>query len=232
MTEKKELTLRQYDIAAPDQMAAMADVLKSHVIKHGLFTPIADKNYVHVEGWQFAGGLLGTYPRISGIENLSAGTEKKWMARAEIVRMKDGVVIGFGAALCSNLETKKRSFDEYAVLSMAQTRAIGKAYRNSIGWVMKLAGYESTPAEEMVKPHLTYSEGFVDEDPTPEEIDTAFGKAKQVIKSAKTATRLGEIRKHVVDYPQGTGKDKLTNQQKIKLYGLIESRKASFGKGN
>ena len=34
---------------------------------------------------------------------------------------------------------------------MAQTRAIGKAYRNVIGWVMKLAGYEATPSEEMAK---------------------------------------------------------------------------------
>jgi len=34
---------------------------------------------------------------------------------------------------------------------MAQTRAIGKAYRNVIGWVIKLAGYEGTPSEEMVK---------------------------------------------------------------------------------
>ena len=219
MTEKKELTLRQYDIAAPDQMAAMADVLKSHVIKHGLFTPIADKNYVHVEGWQFAGGLLGTYPRISGIENLSAGTEKKWMARAEIVRMKDGVVIGFGAALCSNLETKKRSFDEYAVLSMAQTRAIGKAYRNSIGWVMKLAGYESTPAEEMVKPHLTYSEGPVDEQPP-----TAYQSAVKVLNGIKTATGLATFRERVKDH------EELTKQEQIKLYELIEDRKKNLGK--
>ena len=34
---------------------------------------------------------------------------------------------------------------------MAQTRAIGKAYRNLLGWVMKLAGYETTPSEEMIK---------------------------------------------------------------------------------
>ena len=36
---------------------------------------------------------------------------------------------------------------------MAQTRAIGKAYRNIIGWVIKLSGYEPTPAEE-VKPGM------------------------------------------------------------------------------
>jgi hypothetical protein len=32
---------------------------------------------------------------------------------------------------------------------MATTRAKSKAYRNCLGWVMKLAGYSGTPAEEM-----------------------------------------------------------------------------------
>ena len=54
-----------------------------------------------------------------------------------------------GIALCSNKEKTKRYFDEYAILSMAQTRAIGKAYRNLLAWLMKAAGFEATPAEEM-----------------------------------------------------------------------------------
>jgi hypothetical protein len=32
---------------------------------------------------------------------------------------------------------------------MAQTRAIGKAYRNCLAWIIRAAGYEPTPAEEM-----------------------------------------------------------------------------------
>src|SRR6185369_14512327 len=43
----------------------------------------------------------------------------------------------------------KRRFDEYAIASMAQTRAIGKGFRNLLGWLMKAAGVEATPAEEM-----------------------------------------------------------------------------------
>ena len=35
------------------------------------------------------------------------------------------------------------------MMSMAQTRALGKAYRMALGWIMKMAGYEATPAEEM-----------------------------------------------------------------------------------
>ena len=52
-------------------------------------------------------------------------------------------------AICTNKEPGKTNFDEYAVASMAQTRAVGKAFRLKIGWLLKIAGYETTPAEEM-----------------------------------------------------------------------------------
>lgn len=67
----------------------------------------------------------------------------------KLVSIQTGKEIGFGAAICTNAETKKADFDEYAIASMAQTRAIGKAFRNLLGYVMNAAGYEATPAEEM-----------------------------------------------------------------------------------
>lgn len=140
-----------YDLSKPVQMVSMAQTLKKHVVDQKLYTPILGKNYVQVEGWEFAGGLLGLYPRVSAVENLSTEHEIKWKADVEIVRLADKEVVGRGFAVCSNKESKKKSFDEYAILSMAQTRAIGKSYRNIIGWVMKMAGYEATPSEEMAK---------------------------------------------------------------------------------
>lgn len=148
----KELTIRgNYNLAAPSQVAKMAKMLQVHIERNKLSSNIAGKNYTMVEGWQFAGGLLGYIPKITKVEDISKGTEKIWRADAEIIRMKDGMIMGTGSAICSKSEGKKSSFDEYAICSMAQTRAIGKAYRNCIGWVMKMAGYESTPGEEMMK---------------------------------------------------------------------------------
>jgi hypothetical protein len=126
-------------------MSEMAGALKNHIVKHKLYTDIKGKNYVHVEGWTFAGGLLGLHPKVTEIKEMGPN---KWMAKAEIINGA-GESLSIGYAICSKAESKKASFDEYAVLSMAQTRAIGKAYRNLIGWVMKMSGYESTPAEEM-----------------------------------------------------------------------------------
>lgn len=158
MSNEIAITNKKYELSKPLQMAKMATVLKRHVVAHGLFTEINKKNYVHVEGWQFAGGLMGTFPRVVRIENLSKDSEIKWLAEVEIVDSKTDKVISRGFAMCSKKETKKASFDEYAVLSMAQTRAIGKAYRNTLGWVMKLAGYEATPSEEMTRMGETRSE--------------------------------------------------------------------------
>lgn len=161
----KEITIKEnYSPTKIKDMTAMATVLKNHVVKHKLYTNIKGKNYAHVEGWQFAGGLMGLFPKVSKVENLSTDKELKWKADVEIVDMKTEKVMANGFALCSNKEAIKKNFDEYAVLSMAQTRAIGKAYRNLIGWVMKLAGYEGTPSEEMRKVDETVKEPVIQMD--------------------------------------------------------------------
>lgn len=152
----KEITvkttgIKHYDSEKIEDVIKMSVVLKNYVVKQGLFTNIKGKNYAHVEGWQFAGGMLGLSPKIISVEDLSNDKEKKWKATAELVLDSTGKVVGNGFALCSSAEATKKNFEEYAVLSMAQTRAIGKAYRNRVGWVMKLAGYEGTPSEEMRK---------------------------------------------------------------------------------
>ena len=157
-----------YNLNSPVQMAGMANVLKNYIIKNNLSVQIVGRDYVMVEGWQYAGGLLGTFPRIVEVKNLSTGQEIKWQAQAEIVNVKTGKVISTGFAICSKKESKKATFDEYAILSMAQTRAIGKAFRNVIGWVIKFAGYESTPSEEMVK---AGEDPVINNSPAPEKIN-------------------------------------------------------------
>lgn len=143
---EKETQIKLYDISRPEQVCEMANLLKYYVVKNNLYTEIVGKKFVMIEGWQFAGGLMGLYPKVSKVECLAPN---KWFAQADIIQRKDGSVVSSGFALCDKAEMRKKSFDEYALLSMAQTRAISKAYRNLIGWVMKLAGYEATLSEEM-----------------------------------------------------------------------------------
>jgi hypothetical protein len=100
--------------------------------------------------------MLGIRPVVKEIENLSDENTIRYRATVEL--FNDDKLVGAGVAICTNKEKGKTQFDEYAVLSMAQTRAVGKAYRLNIGWIMKLAGFETTPAEEMDSVDTTVSE--------------------------------------------------------------------------
>lgn len=150
MSKTSELTTKteSVNLMNPSDILDFATTLKKLIIENKLFTPIKGKNYVNVEGWQIAGAFMGIYPIVEKVEDLSDGTRYRY--RSEVtLRDKDNNIVGTGMAICTNREPGKTNFDEYAVASMAQTRAVGKAFRMKIGWLLKVAGYETTPAEEM-----------------------------------------------------------------------------------
>lgn len=138
-----------YELINKDSMLQLSNELSKLIKEKGLSSNIQGKQFVNVEGWQFAGASLGLMPIITDTKDLSNETTIKYMATCEVRNINTGNVVATGIALCSNAEKTKRYFDEYAILSMAQTRAIGKAYRNLLAWLMKAAGFEATPAEEM-----------------------------------------------------------------------------------
>ena len=144
-----QLTNPSYELINKDSMLKLSTELSQLIKEKGLSSNIQGKQFVNVEGWQFAGASLGLMPIITLTTDLSKDDEIKYMATCEVRNITTGQLVATGIALCSNKEKTKRFFDEYAILSMAQTRAIGKAYRNLLAWLMKAAGFEATPAEEM-----------------------------------------------------------------------------------
>lgn len=144
-----DLVKQSFDLAAPIEAIKVAESLQKFVKERNLTSNIKGKQYPLVEAWQFAGSQLGLYPYLIEIKDLSNEKEVKFLASVEIRRLTDHVPLSFGVAICSNKEASKRGFDEYAILSMAQTRAEGKAFRMLLAWLMKAAGFEATPAEEM-----------------------------------------------------------------------------------
>ena len=155
MQENNQLSKPVYDIVNKDSMLSLSNELSKLIIDKKLSSNIQGKQYVNVEGWMFAGASLGLMPIITETTDLTRrGTEPgqveiKYMAKCEVRNINTGQLVATGVAICSNFEHSKKRFDEYAILSMAQTRAIGKAYRNLLAWLMKAAGFEATPAEEM-----------------------------------------------------------------------------------
>ena len=147
--KKSEVAItKNFEITSPMKAITLAETVEKLITEKKLFSLIQGKKFVNVEGWQFAGLAFGLIPIMHEPTNLSNENEVKYSASVELIN-KDGVKMGYGYAVCSNKERLKERFDEYAICSMAQTRAIGKAYRNCIAWLMKASGFEPTPVEEM-----------------------------------------------------------------------------------
>jgi hypothetical protein len=153
--EPVELGLMSADSprALMEQAADMATELAKLIQARRLFTVLRNKPYVVVEGWTTLGTMLGVVAReVSTTEH-----DGIYTAVVELVRISDGTVISRASAECGADDERDRNGKpiwanrpRYARRSMAQTRATGKACRLAFSWIMKLAGYEPTPAEEMI----------------------------------------------------------------------------------
>ncbi len=121
-----------------------ANALSAVIDSQGLFTNIQGKKHVRVEGWTLCGSMLGVTAVVTSTRELANG----WEARCE-ARTLDGRVIGAGDAMCTRDEKRWKTADDYAVRSMAQTRATSKALKGPLGFIVSLAGFAPTPAEEM-----------------------------------------------------------------------------------
>ena len=131
-----------------EKATALATALKGVIVAQGLTSKISGKEYVLVEGWTLLGTMLGVFPVCSWTRPMEDG----WEARVE-ARTLSGAIVGAAEAQCRRSETNWSVREDFALRSMAQTRATAKALRLPLGYVAKLAGYESTPAEEMVTEH-------------------------------------------------------------------------------
>lgn len=132
----------------------LVNELMKYVDDNKLAVNIAGKKYLMIEAWQFVGSQLNLTAIVTDVNNETFLPETgkaipQYTAIVEVYHNPTGQLVSRGFASCSKSESKKASFDAFAVMSMSQTRAIGKAYRNILAWLPKLAGYEGTPAEEI-----------------------------------------------------------------------------------
>lgn len=132
--------------------AELASQLAIVINRQNLATVIKGKRFVNVEGWTTLATMLGVTAR----EVCTVELEGVYVATVELVRMSDQAVISRASAECGSPDELDKygkpiwsTRPRYARRSMAQTRATGKACRLAFSWIMSLAGYEVTPAEEM-----------------------------------------------------------------------------------
>jgi hypothetical protein len=133
-----------------ERATEVANALAGVVEKKQLYSTISGKRHVRVEGWTLLGSILGVFPVVVRTTELFRDEGKPFGFEAYVeARTRGGEVVGSAVARCTRDERRWKSADDYAILSMASTRATSKAMRLPLGWVMTLGGYEATPAEEM-----------------------------------------------------------------------------------
>ena len=165
----EENTLPDYAILNPEVPMSMkigvatnvANCLKELVVQQGLVVTGLNQNdksaeYVTVEGWEVLGTMLGIVPDTRIVEEMTndKGRVIGFKARATLYQnpeIKDGSIVGgtvlsTAEAYCTRDDFQKKYF---SMASMAQTRALGKAYRMALSWIIKMAGFEATYAEDM-----------------------------------------------------------------------------------
>lgn len=205
-----------YELGATGKVAyatAIAKELANIIEKQKMYSVISGKKFVTCEGWTTTLALLGIVPREKSITRHEDGT---YEAHVELVRFDSGQVVGGASAICGADEPTWMKRPDYARRSMACTRATGKAARLAYSWVIQLAGYQPTPAEEMPDEEMTEEERRAK--PTPkqktEEVYTGTQKQKEDLEAWLAKTKLPKDR-------WAEFEDKLMNQPKFYAKQLL-----------
>jgi hypothetical protein len=128
--------------------AAIARQLRDYLRQARMTVRIQGRDHVRIEGWQVLCHLC-QLPLPSIVSVRREERENGYCYIAEAVLQHGGREYrAYG--LCSSTESNWANKPEFQLMSMAQTRAAGKVLRLLLGWIVTLAGYEPTPAEEMV----------------------------------------------------------------------------------
>ena len=124
----------------------VAASLKNVIQSQDLAVKIGPSEYVTAEGWEVLGTMLGCTPYVESVEEIPVDHKHKFMYKATVSIRQGDTILSRASAMAERNNMQK---DRPSVYSMAQTRALGKAYRMALSWIVKMADYEPTPAEEM-----------------------------------------------------------------------------------
>jgi hypothetical protein len=134
----------------------MAKVLQRVVDQAGLARSFGGKKkHLEFEAWQTIGQFFNSTPvtewtkPIMDKDKSLGGKIVGWESRV-VVKNVDGRTIAAAESMCMRDEPNWKSKPNYALRSMSQTRAAGKALRSVFAFVAVLAGYSATPSEEMM----------------------------------------------------------------------------------
>lgn len=158
-----QLALQRTPQIVLEEAAVAAKALKDLVESKPKKVVLNGKTFLQFEDWLTVARFYGITVAARATNYVERGRVQGYECHAEAILVSTGQVIGAGQAEClddePNWNTRpvyrdgRRVGEEkvplFQLRSMAQTRAQAKALRSILSWVVVLAGYAPTPAEEM-----------------------------------------------------------------------------------
>lgn len=148
--QKPSMTL--FNTSDPEKVInkaeSYANPLAEKVQNQGLISEIQGNDHVEIEGWTMLGSMLGVFPVTEWTEYVEYGDVKGFECAVKAVT-RQGEIVGRAEAMCTDDERNWEDATLQELRSMAQTRASSKALRMPLGFIIELAGFQATPAEEM-----------------------------------------------------------------------------------
>jgi hypothetical protein len=164
-----EITAARAPEKVVEEAVRAATVLKDIVVKTGGAIKLGANEHLKVESWITLAKFYGLSPRIARKQYVEFGPGcRGFEVTAELVNTETGVIVSVAESMCLSDEEKWSERPKYErgadgtrrqvgvehvplfqLLSMAQTRAVSKVCATALRWVVVLAGYSGTPAEEI-----------------------------------------------------------------------------------
>ena len=146
-----------------------ADALVAAVKRNGWIQKFGGRDHLFFEAWAFLAAMYRVTPRTRDTRIVQIGDVIGYECTAEAFHVPSGIVIGSADAMCLNdednwsnrptyewdarsrrkIQTGERQVPLFQLRSMAQTRAQAKALKGPFSWVVAMAGFAPTAAEEM-----------------------------------------------------------------------------------
>ena len=160
LVQAPEIVLQEAQKAATALQRVVANKRKPVIFK--------GEQYLEFEDWQTVAKFYGLCTRSVEAVPVEIFGIKGAKARAEVIDLRTGMIVGGAEAYCMRDEENWKEKPWFQLASMAQTRAGAKALRNVLAWVVVLAGYRPTPAEELTSSPSEPLQGSSSAQGTPE----------------------------------------------------------------
>lgn len=148
LRQSAELTPAEFE-AQLTAASAKAQALARLAESQHLYTPIGASKHLRVEGWLTIGRAYGYTVGTGGSMLIGDPVAPLGVRATAYVYDQAGLTVGQADGFCMREEENWTDKPIAQLAGMAQTRAVSRALRQLLAWVVVLAGYSPTPAEEM-----------------------------------------------------------------------------------